>query len=59
MAYLHLKNWIKTKIQIPKSLSLPFGFEMPLLPISEELHLSLEGNRITGIFNLLAKKVWV
>ncbi|MBE9594783.1 MAG: hypothetical protein IMF19_15035 [Proteobacteria bacterium] len=48
MAYLHLKNWIKTEIQIPKSLSLPFGFEMPLLPISEELHLSLDEIELEG-----------
>ena len=29
---------------------------MPPLPISEELHLSLEGNRIRGIFNLSGQK---
>ena len=33
---------IKTKIQIPKSLSLFFWFDMPLLPISEELHFKSE-----------------
>jgi hypothetical protein len=29
---------------------------MPPLPISEELHLSLEGNRISGIFNLSGQR---
>jgi hypothetical protein len=55
MAYLRLKSWIKTGIQISKSLSLPFWFEMPLLPISEELHLSLKGNGISGNF----KSIWI
>nr|CBH38540.1 hypothetical protein BSM_20170 [uncultured archaeon] len=50
IAYLRLNSWIKTKIQILASLALPFWFEMHLLTISEELHLSLEGNTIRGNF---------
>jgi hypothetical protein len=45
--------YLNSKIAIS---SLLFWFEMPLHPISEELHLSLEGNGIRGILNLSRQK---
>jgi hypothetical protein len=45
--------YLNSKIAIP---SLPFRFEMPLLPISEDLHLSLKGNRIRGNFQSTCQK---